>query len=355
MFSAARGTASSVGWRAATRRWECVRCFTRNPTTPVVPIVDLSNSKQASVDLHHAFSTYGCCYLKGHGIDTPQEARVMDAAHAYFDMAQEVKDKYHRPSSSTGFVRGYIGLGAESGSADFVEVKEGFSYGYEWDATIAPSNPLQGPNVWPSELATSHQRALQSLFTTLVGVSNRLCDALSVALNKPPSYFSSFCTHGDTISILRAFHYFPYSVLPRGGRNVIGSSPHTDWGFLTLILQDKVGGLQLFHDGKWTDVPYIPGTLFVNGGDYLSLLTDGTWRSPVHRVVNDVEHDRTSLVFFYYPDYDARIPPIAKATTATRPGLLANVNTLLDHTVASNHEPFGQYIQSKWAAVQRDG
>ncbi|RHY25600.1 hypothetical protein DYB32_008203 [Aphanomyces invadans] len=229
----------------------------------------------------------------------------MDAAHAYFDMAQEVKDKYHRPSSSTGFVRGYIGLGAESGSADFVEVKEGFSYGYEWDATIAPSNPLQGPNVWPSELATSHQRALQSLFTTLV------------------------------VPILH-----------------LGQPAMSRWSRGYRIV---FGGLQLFHDGKWTDVPYIPGTLFVNGGDYLSLLTDGTWRSPVHRVVNDVEHDRTSLVFFYYPDYDARIPPIAKATTATRPGLLANVNTLLDHTVASNHEPFGQYIQSKWAAVQRDG
>ncbi len=52
----------------------------------------------------------------------------------------------------------------------------------------------------------------------------------------------------------------------------VGSSPHTDWGFLTLILQDPVGGLQLFHDDQWIDVPYIPGTLITY---LLILLSDG--------------------------------------------------------------------------------
>ncbi|RQM12371.1 hypothetical protein B5M09_003892 [Aphanomyces astaci] len=288
----------------------------------------------------------------GHGIHTVDEERVMDAAHAYFALPQHVKDKYHRPSSSNGFVRGYIGLGAESGSSEYVEVKEGFSYGYEWDASIPPSNPLQGPNVWPAELASGHTQTLQALFTSL-DVSGLVCDALSIALHKPSSYFRSFCSQGDTISILRAFHYFPYSTFSRqGDSNLIGSSPHTDWGFLTLILQDKVGGLQLFHDGSWHDVPHIPGTLFVNGGDYLSLLTEGLWKSPVHRVVNYDE--RMSLVFFYYPDFDAKIPPVTTPTRHQEQNL-DTFNTLLDntHQPSSDQAPFGEYIVSKWADVQR--
>ncbi|KAF0774355.1 hypothetical protein AaE_001945 [Aphanomyces astaci] len=157
-------------FRALPTRWmaSSARRITSQASSPVVPIVDLANKEQASVDLHHAFSTFGCCYLKGHGIHTVDEERVMDAAHAYFALPQHIKDKYHRPSSSNGFVRGYIGLGAESGSSEFVEVKEGFSYGYEWDTSIPPSNPLQGPNVWPAELSSGHTQTLQALFTSLV-------------------------------------------------------------------------------------------------------------------------------------------------------------------------------------------
>ncbi|KAF0686453.1 Aste57867_21730 [Aphanomyces stellatus] len=320
---------------------------------PILPIVDLSNEAQASIDLHHAFSTYGCCYLKGHGIDVAQETRVMDAAHSLFQLPKSVKETYHRPASSDGFVRGYLGLGAESGSEDLFEVKEAFSYGYEWEGS--PQNPLQGENVWPTELASSHKAGLQHFYTDIAAVSDKVCRIASVALGKPPSHFSSFCTEGDTISIMRAFHYFPYSIMDGASQTdaatFIGSSPHTDWGFITLILQDPVGGLQLFHNDSWHDVPYIPGTIFVNGGDYLSLLTQGTWVSPIHRVINDAS-ERYSMVFFYYPTYDAKIPISPKPTAASGDGI-AKFNTLLDGHQSTLDMSFGAYISSKWANVQR--
>ncbi|CAK4148914.1 unnamed protein product [Aphanomyces euteiches] len=343
---------------------------------PIVPIVDLTDEAKASVELEQAFSTFGCCYLRGHGIDTAQESRVMNAAKAYFGLPEQVKEAYHRHTTTDGFVRGYIGIGAESGSEDLFEVKEGFSYGYEWDAAKPPTNPLQGPNVWPTELDKPHQRELQTFYTDMVGVSNALCRALSRALDKPPSYLGSYCTEGDTISIMRSFHYFPYSIMGQDGKRhrrrflphrlhaldkrdlstLIGSSPHTDWGFLTLILQDEIGGLQLYHQDAWHDVPHIPGTVFVNGGDYLSLLTQKRWKSPIHRVVNHPTEERISMVLFYYPNFDAAIP--VSASPSSSPSSLDKFNTLLDQlpTSSSSSEldvSFGAYICSKWALVQR--
>jgi isopenicillin N synthase-like dioxygenase len=69
----------------------------------------------------------------------------------------------------------------------------------------------------------------------------------------------------------------------------IGSSPHSDWGFLTLIMQDNVGGLQVQPSGtqQWIDVPVVDGALVLNIGDYLSLLTHGRFISPLHRVIAD--------------------------------------------------------------------
>jgi isopenicillin N synthase-like dioxygenase len=144
----------------------------RHLSRPLIslPIVDLKNEVQASAALNEAFSKYGCCYLTGHDIDLKNEKKVLKAAQAYFSMSNEDKKKNERPKSSNGFIRGYIGLGGESGSEELIEVKEAFSYGYEWNQQKRTSNPLQGPNVWPKTVnfELQHQECLQNFFTKLV-------------------------------------------------------------------------------------------------------------------------------------------------------------------------------------------
>jgi len=87
-----------------------------------------------------------------------------------------------------------------------------------------------------------------------------------------------------------------------------GSSPHTDWGWITLIMQQEdVTGLELWHDEEWHPIPPVRGSLLVNIGDYVSLLTGGRFKSPLHRVTTS-NKERTSFTFFFYPSYDAEIP-----------------------------------------------
>lgn len=138
-------------------------------------------------------------------------------------------------------------------------------------------------------------------------------------------------------------------------------------GFLTLILQDDVGGLQVQlptssgssggegGGGRWVDVPggAAKGSLLVNCGDYLSLLARSLGAptpvtSPVHRVRLSHDRDRLSLVFFFYPRFDA---PLPSSTTGDDKGY----NTLLLADGAVPPLPsssFGQHLTRKWAGVQ---
>ena len=112
-----------------------------------------------------------------------------------------------------------------------------------------------------------------------------------------------------------------YPPLPKaedvgGGRGVgtFGVGPHSDSGFLSLLLQDDVGGLQVQNgDGDWIDAPPLPGCMVVNLGEMLQLCTGGYYLATPHRVVSkpsSTSKDRISVPYFLNPRLDAIIAPI---------------------------------------------
>ena len=121
---------------------------------------------------------------------------------------------------------------------------------------------------------------------------------------------------GEDISLMRIFHYFgknKKSELENMDKVILGSSPHRDWGLLTLILQDSPGLEYLDDsDGEWKAVPFVPGSLVVNGGDFLNLIAQSREalpiKSPIHRVLSPEQENRLSFVFFYYPKYQTQVP-----------------------------------------------
>ena len=165
--------------------------------------------------------------------------------------------------------------------------------------------------------------------------------------------------------MMRVFHYFASNVEPGLAPGVprIGSSPHTDWHFLTLIVQDR-GGLQVqARDGRWVDVPARAGEAILIVGDYASALSEGAFRSPVHRVLlPPAGEERTSFTFFFYARFDAKIPPAAaraaarrvEAENAARPPSAPAYNTLVksaEAALALAERPFGELMLDKWRGV----
>ena len=114
----------------------------------------------------------------------------------------------------------------------------------------------------------------------------------------------------DTPTIwLRLLHYPP---IPKTSpSDLYGSAPHTDFGCLTILAQDEIGGLQVqTREGEWIDVPKLEGSFVVNVGDMLSRYTNGLLRSTPHRVINKSGKERFSCPFFFDPHTNAVVQPL---------------------------------------------
>lgn len=276
--------------------------------------------------------------------------RSLAAAHDLFALSAGKKRHVAIKNNVDSFGRGYLGFGDESGVATNFEPKEGYSYGSPLNTELPPRNLLSTPNRWPNSLSSVAVRALESLYTWEVNIAQTIVAALSSQFQcgsgdqqqqQPEGVtLQDIAEGGGQISLMRLFHYFNLqspevqahltrsagSAEPgTGGKRLLGSSPHTDWGFLTLILADDVGGLQFLRRGgdvrreaDWMDVPHISGSLVVNGGDYLSLVTKGVYHSPIHRVLTPgtdtssstgvaQAKDRHSFVLFFYPTYSSPV------------------------------------------------
>lgn len=273
--------------------------------------------------IKHALSTKGYFYVKNY----LNSVDLMPIAEQFF----ESDDK---PSSYT-LNRGYIPLAGESGSSA-LELKEAFSFGFE---PAVDANSLSRPNNWPRNPA--FKNACIAFFKDMVENSHALNRAISLSLSEDEDFLSKYCTKGQEISLCRLLKY--HVALP--SENTIGSSPHTDWGFLTLLKYHDQG-LQVFRDNSWIDVPVITDTLLVNGGDYLSALTDGEYKSPLHRVVHPETKPRLSFIFFYYPNYNARIPFFRKESSAS-------LNQSLSQETREPSESIGDFLEKKWQEVSR--
>jgi isopenicillin N synthase-like dioxygenase len=128
-------------------------------------------------------------------------------------------------------------------------------------------------------------------------------EGVSLALGLPADYFARTYLARPT-QLFRIFRYPPTS--PGGW----GVGEHTDYGLLTLLAQDDVGGLEVKARSGWIAAPPIPVALVCNIGDMLERLTGGRFVSTPHRVVNRAGRERLSFPFFYDPDFAARMTPV---------------------------------------------
>jgi len=213
-------------------------------------------------------------------------------------------------------------------------------------------NSMEKENKFPSELGTEWKESMLQFYDFSVQISVILSTIYSKIIYDNQEILTSEVSKGADISLMRLFHYFPYHRADNATDNPkkIGSSSHTDWGLLTLVLQEpeKIG-LEISYKDQWHSVKEIPGTFFVNCGDYMSLLSRGFLKSPLHRVVNHGE--RTSFVFFFYPNHDTGLH-VDIDMAAQDYSLLKNQRVGASQEKAEI-ETFGDYIAEKWEQVKR--
>lgn len=167
-----------------------------------------------------------------------------------------------------------------------------------------PSHIKQPQNIWPSS-APFFREGMYRYYRALYPLAMKLMRLFALVLENDEGAFDQHFRF--PITGMRALHYPPMP--PDSESNANGLGAHADFSWLTLVLQDAIGGLEVLNkDGVWIDAPPKPGTLVCNVGQYLERQTNGVFPATVHRVRNKTGERRYSIPWFLTPDPDAMLP-----------------------------------------------
>jgi isopenicillin N synthase-like dioxygenase len=315
----------------------------------VLPVVDMSPLRTSGAAgragviaaLAAACREHGFFYAVGHGVDQGLLDRLMAASRRFFALPEAVKLEIAMSRGGPAW-RGYFPVFGEltSGAPDR---KEGLYFGTELPADhprVAAGVPLHGGNLFPAQVP--ELRALVPAYMAAVtAAAHVLIAAIGEGLGLPADYFSMHYTREPTV-LFRIFNY------PPGDGVDWGVGEHTDYGLLTLLAQDEVGGLQVKTPRGWIDAPPLAGSLVCNLGDMLDRLTGGWYRSTPHRVRNAGERARLAVPLFFDPDFAAEVVPLPRAAT----GLSDDAAERWDRaSVHAFRGTYGEYLMSKVARV----
>ncbi len=189
-------------------------------------------------------------------------------------------------------------------------------------ADLVADDPLLSGTPFPPEaILPGWRAAVRDYYIAMTQVSAALMRSIARGLDLDEATFDAAFKGG--ISTLRFIHYpvrpeqsFAGAVpedmwtTHQGERRYLTGRPHADTGFITVLAQDGVSGLQAKHrDGSWLDIPPVEGALAINFGKVLERWTGGRVRATIHRVLGSAR-ERYSIPFFYEPRPDAVIRPL---------------------------------------------
>ncbi|PSS33789.1 1-aminocyclopropane-1-carboxylate oxidase [Actinidia chinensis var. chinensis] len=250
-----------------------------------VPIIDLSgigrtdNREETVREIRIASEKWGFFQVVNHGIPFSVLDEMIDGTRVFHEQDQEVKKGFYSRDRKrrVKYMCNY----------DLYQ-----SLAANWRDTLNISMPVSD-YLDPDELPIACRTITIEYIKQVTTLADILFELLSEALGLKPDHLTSLdCARGRSF----VCHYYPACPEPE---LTLGSSKHTDPTFLTILLQDQLGGLQVLYENQWVDVQPIAGGLVVNIGDLLQIISNDKFKSVNHRVLANCVGPRISVASFF--------------------------------------------------------
>ncbi|KAD6795006.1 hypothetical protein R6Q59_021086 [Mikania micrantha] len=306
---------------------------TTPPFAPV-PIIDIgrffSSSEQDNqqtelAKLRSALTNWGCFQAVNHGLSDSYLDNLRQVIKQFFDIPLDEKRKYFR---ETGSVEGYGNdmIYSENQVQDWCD---------RLFLRLLPEDQRK-LRFWPQK-PSNFRETINDYTMKIKSISVVIFEAMAKSLNLEENCFSKHFTEEQDV-LQGRFILYPPCPTPD---QVLGLKAHSDRSGITLLLQDPgVEGLQVLNDGKWYMVPVIRDAIFVNLGDQMQIMSNGIFKSPVHRVVTNKGKGRMSVAMFTEPDPSKEIGPVDVLVDNKRPRVYKTVKNY----AVFNHECFQKGI-----------
>ena len=282
-----------------------------------IPVIDLEPLRcggeaglaKVAAELGQACRGVGFFYVVNHGVPAELIAEAFAKSRAFF--AEPIAGKLEIAIDVVGANRGYSGFMREAlDPSHGRDKKEAFNIGLDLapdDSGLLAGEPFRALNAWPR--TPGFRETFLAYFDACLTLGGEIHRAFARDLGLPLDFFVDKLER--SLATLRILRYPPE---PEGE---IGAGEHSDYGNITLLATDGVGGLEVrTRAGQWLAAPSIPGAFVVNIGDCLMRWTNDVYVSTPHRVVSRGTGERYSIAFFLDANPLAKVEAIPSCVPA---------------------------------------
>ena len=271
-----------------------------------IPIIDFSLLTSTNPDerskaiqlLGKACEDWGFFLLVNHGVDTDA---IIEAAKKFFDLTDEEKTEFKGKHALDTIIYGT--------SFNTSESLEKVFFWRDFIKTVAHP-AFHCPNK-PSGFS----QAVNEYTKELRRLTDELLKAVSESLGLEPLYAHKAMNMGSTFQQFAA-NFYPPCPNPE---NAIGLPAHSDQGLLTFLIQNGINGLQIYHNDKWVSVDANINAFSVNTGDQMEIMTNGKYKSVIHRALVNNKTTRISVASPCGPSLDTVVNPAPELVSKTNP------------------------------------
>ncbi len=292
-----------------------------------VPVIDISGitkdasgveAQDAVKQIATACREWGFFQVVGHGVPAELIESLWQQTRKFFAAPLEVKNAILRTRENPW---GYYNNELTKNQRDKKEV---------FDFTTDGTDPIyQSENRWPN-IEGDFRKTMRAHLDAVTKLSLNLLEAFCVGLDLPADFMRRDFAENHT-GFIRLNYYPVTDPLERDNADALpiadmGVHHHTDAGALTVLLQDDVGGLQVYRDGYWHNILPVPGAFVINTGDMMQVWSNDNYQAAIHRVLAMVDRDRYSIPFFFNPAPATVVSPLPTVVSEGQPARYRSIN-----------------------------